>query len=320
MIFNENGVENTKRRLIFIAIAVAIVMGGYKYWFSTEARAERYYKEGQELVQSGEKDKLDEAVAAYTKAIELNPQSAKAYVGRANARTSKDCEKAIEDCNKAIEIDPKNSDAYLTFGKIYSKWKKDYEAAFADYNQVVMLDPQNVEARLNRGYFYQKKKDFGKAIEDFTAVINNKDADPEKKAYAYSFRGFIYEHQNNYIGAIENFTKSIELIDKEKRPQIAAAEYDNRGRCYLRLEEFQRALADHTKAIEIDPQCIAPYSNRAFAYINLNNATQAVADCTEYIRRTSDPFGYSLRARAYRQLGDIAKAEADEAIAEAGRK
>ena len=164
-----------------------------------------------------------------------------------------------------------------------------------------------------RASLYEKLKDNEKAIEDYTVVINNKSGDAYNRAYAYSFRGHIYEDQDNCVGAIENYTKAIELFHKVNNPSSEAVKYDDRGRCYAKLGEFKLAVTDYTKAIETDPQWTISYANRAVAHLHLNNAQQAVADCTKLLQRQPDPYVRALRARAYRQLGDIAKAEADEA-------
>ena len=54
--------------------------------------------------------------------------------------------------------------------------------------------------------------------------------------------------QGDYQGAIADFTKVIEID-----PQSADA-YHNRGTAKDDLEDYQGAIADYTKAIEINPQ------------------------------------------------------------------
>ena len=55
----------------------------------------------------------DQAIAAFTKAIELDPDHSIAYYNRGLAyRIKEDYKRAIADYTKAIEIDPHNADAY----------------------------------------------------------------------------------------------------------------------------------------------------------------------------------------------------------------
>ena len=53
--------------------------------------------------------------------------------------------------------------------------------------------------------------------------------------------------------------------------------------------------------------------NRGVAYFNKGEYDQAIADCTEAIRlHPQNPSFYLSRAKAYRALGDDAKATKDE--------
>ena len=77
-----------------------------------------WFDKGVNLVVTGERNK--EAIEAFSKAIELDPKSSLAYVGRGNAYIKlKNYQQAIEDYTKAIEIDPKNAEAYVRRGVAY---------------------------------------------------------------------------------------------------------------------------------------------------------------------------------------------------------
>ena len=62
--------------------------------------------------------------------------------------------------------------------------------------------------------------------------------------------------QSDYQGAIADFTKVIEIY-----PQNADA-YNNRGTAKDVLEDYQGAIADFSKAIEINPEYANAYVNR----------------------------------------------------------
>ena len=63
----------------------------------------------------------------------------------------------------------------------------------------------------------------------------------------------------NYQGAIDDWSKAIEI-----NPQNADAHY-NRGSAMNNLGNYQGAIADFTKAIELDPQDASIYQNRGVA-------------------------------------------------------
>ena len=61
-------------------------------------------------------------IAAYTKAIEIAPDFAEAYSGRAiTYRTAGDAAHAMEDFSKVIEIDPQAAQAYLGRGALHDE-------------------------------------------------------------------------------------------------------------------------------------------------------------------------------------------------------
>ena len=70
-------------------------------------------------------------------------------------------------------------------------------------------------------------------------------------------------------------------------PQDAKA-YTSRGHVYLAKGEFDRALADYTKAIEIDPKYAQAYSNRGYALLAKGEQASAVADFNKAIESYSE--------------------------------
>lgn len=94
-----------------------------------------------------------------------------------------------------------------------------------------------------------------------------------------------------------------------------------RGIAFLRVRDFDNAIADFAEVIRICPTCTVAYDSRGLAY--LANAClakgeyeKAIADFIEAIR--FDPkhaAAYHFRGYAYSQMGEKAKAEADFAQA-----
>jgi tetratricopeptide (TPR) repeat protein len=61
-----------------------------------------------------------------------------------------------------------------------------------------------------------------------------------------------------------------------------AQAYYNRGNCYLHKKDYDRALADFSKAIEINPNLGVAYNNRAFIYEKKGDTARAEADRKKY--------------------------------------
>ncbi|KAI0047823.1 TPR-like protein [Auriscalpium vulgare] len=109
-----------------------------------KAKAEKAKQQGNALMSS---KKYDEAIAAYTEAIEIDPINAIYYSNRAAAYSSKaDHYSAILDAEKAIEVDPSFVKAYSRLGHAqYSV--ADYNAAAAAFRRGLELDPSNASLK-----------------------------------------------------------------------------------------------------------------------------------------------------------------------------
>jgi hypothetical protein len=54
----------------------------------------------------------------------------------------------------------------------------------------------------------------------------------------------------------------------------------NQGLENSKLKQFDKAIADYTKAIELDPKLATAYSNRGIAYGGLKQYNKTITDCT----------------------------------------
>ena len=82
----------------------------------------------------------------------------------------------------------------------------------------------------------------------------------QETAEAYLNRGATYSQKGEFDKAISNYNKAIEL-----NPKFAVA-YLDRGFTYSKLGEDDRAISDYNKAIEINPRYAVAYYNRGRAY------------------------------------------------------
>jgi len=79
-------------------------------------------------------------------------------------------EDAIGDCSKAIELDPSNASAYIARG--YAKLRLErHEDAIEDFDRAIELDPFDCSAYSNRGFARQELGRLEEAIEDYDGAI-----------------------------------------------------------------------------------------------------------------------------------------------------
>ena len=182
---------------------------------------------------------------------------------------------------KAIELDPRNvsiaAPAYYNRGLVYYD-KKEVELAIADYTRAIELNPNFDAAYFTRGLAYYNRKEVELAIADYTRVI---EINPNP-AYAYNNRGVAYIGQGNIGHAIHDYTRAIEL-----NPDYALAHY-NRGVALLYLREWEKTKSDLTTAKEKGLNIINAFRNdyESVAAFEDKYSIQIPEDITEMLTST----------------------------------
>jgi tetratricopeptide (TPR) repeat protein len=216
--------------------------------------AQSYFNRGKANIAKGQ---YDQAISDYTKAIELNPNSAEAYRLRGDAYLffKGQLDLAISDYNKVLEIRPKDSGTYLNLGVAYGN-KGQYDLAISDFNKALEINPSYAEAYDNRGSAYVAKGQYDQAISDFNKVLEINPRNPG----AYTNRGTAYMNKGQYDQAISDHTKALEI-----NPKFAGAYY-NRGNAYMKKGQYDQAISDFNKVLEINPRDAQAYSRRGRCY------------------------------------------------------
>jgi tetratricopeptide (TPR) repeat protein len=110
-----------------------------------------------------------------------------------------------------------------------------------------------------------------------TAVIESGQETTDGLAAAYNNRGGAKARKGDLDGALADYTRAIELD-----PKSAIAYYD-RGLAKYDEGDLDGALADDTRAIELDPKSVNAYGNRGFAKAAKGDLDGALADYTRVI-------------------------------------
>ncbi|MEO5717474.1 MAG: tetratricopeptide repeat protein [Chthoniobacterales bacterium] len=213
----------------------------------------------------------------------------------------------------------------------------------------LLMAPHTVEARskssiagdpgghTNRGVKYAKKKQYDKAIEEFTKAIELQPKDPKNyrnRALTYRLMGETKKSKADEAKAIEVSPKSVKshianaralIRDKNYKEALnelnSALEMESRNTTTLRLRAYvyllqnkwEKAIADYTVAInsvrEVD---VEGRSRRGFAYRNLKKYDLALEDFSKVIEvQPKDVESYRRRVYIYRKLNENEKAVAD---------
>jgi len=286
-------------------------------------------------------NKHKEAMQAYNKAIELNPDYAVAYLnrGRLHVQLGQDGQ-AIADFGKAIELDDGLTEAYRNRGQFHLQ-RETFKLAIEDFSRLLQLEPKDSPACTSRGLAYSATGQFDKALQDldkaisldskdvvawqnrgqvnvqlgnspdalrdFSKVIELKPDDPQ----TYIHRGSEYSRQGDLANAIADFGKTIEL--KPDDPQA----YVRRGSEYSQQGEFVKAIKDFDKAIKLNPKDNDTIRERGWAQFSNGNSFKATGDLTQVIKanpKDAIALNYRGQVRAAQKEWDEAIEDFDVAI------
>ncbi|HLF18230.1 MAG TPA: tetratricopeptide repeat protein [Candidatus Omnitrophota bacterium] len=126
------------------------------------------------------------------------------------------------------------------------------------------------------------------------------------KSRPYHNRGFHYLEKGEFDKALADFNRTIELS-----PAYVQA-YSNRATAYRALRKPGLALADYNKALELRPDNAQALHNRGLLLASLGRYDQALADYAKTLEIAPNYFlAYYNRGLLYNQLGRY-----DEAIAD----
>lgn len=189
--------------VIFIALATATVRNLPRWQnsvalFSDSVRRGDHPGAHQNLgVALAERGDFQTAVSHFTRALELDPQSAEACYNRANAfRALEQLDRADSDYTRAIELKSDYAEALNNRGSLRGA-RGQMAEAIRDFTQAISLRGNYAEALSNRGHAFLEAGKFREAVEDYSKAIASK---PDF-AGAYHDRAVAYFGLKDYARA-----------------------------------------------------------------------------------------------------------------------
>ena len=201
----------------------------------------------------------------------------------------------------------------------------------ASYGVTEQSKPQTAGTFLDRGILFAMRGDYEMAITDFSEAIR---LNPNWVG-AYMLRGrALFASVSSVRGVGDDFS-GVDFVTAAGR-QFAAGQmivfdratadftqalrldpnnaliYRERGNTYLSIGDLDHAIADFTQAIQLDPSAAMVYSNRGNAHYEKGDLESAIADYTQAIRLDPNAaVAFSNRGNAYYDKGDLDHAIAD---------
>ena len=203
----------------------------------------------------------------------LDPNSDEAFYILAKSENNiKKYEKAFNHINKAININPNIADYYNVRGVSNFGLEK-YDEALSDFKQVLKLDPNNTSVYKNLANVYIAQNESSKAIEYIDKGILDSKGDEKVQ----------------YLILKGNYFRSLGKLDDAQAAYLEAKKISNENPIVLTnlaaimidKGEFEGAVENCTKAIELDPTMTEAYFNRGIANEMLRKTDEACSDWEE---------------------------------------
>ena len=299
---------------------------------SAKDRAFAYHYRASEYLKKGDADR---AIADFTQVIRLEPKHGFAYSFRAGAYRAKgDLDRAIADYTTSIRLNPALYSSKHNRGTLYFA-KGDYDRAIADYDEVLDEEFSDestytdsgweyvADVYSNRGAAYRAKGDNDRAAANFrrALMLFPKHDDARKGLEETGLKDIAGEElaKSSDHGWCEKASGDVAIAacnlilqDRSQTAKRHALAFFSRGEAYHRNKDYDRAFADYTEAIRLDPKQAKAYHNRGFWYFEKKDYDRAIAELSEAIRL--DPKyvrAYGNRANAFRDQGKRDRAIAD---------
>jgi len=232
---------------------------------------------------------------------------------------------AVKEASKAIELDPYNGAAYYLRG--YNRFDlQDYEGSIADLTYCLQLSYPYKSKVLNcRGWCYKIRGQVDKALEDFTVssrlnvrytkpfvnkaiVLASKKDKPSvleeeqllteyiskssnegNLGSIYYTRAAIRQQWENYQGAIADYRAAIENGYHSVHKSHVSV-----GWCFEKLFQFDKAIEEYNKAIELKPKYSIAIEHRAGAKCRTDGKA-AEEDCRLAIKTNPKNLSFAYR-------------------------
>ena len=178
-------------------------------------------------------------------------------------------------------------------------------------------------ALADEGLHWFHDDEYDRALEIFDRVIA---LDPQYglEAFVYGCRSICNNMKGNYEQALADINRQLEgKVSQEYHSTCLVV----RGNAYLSLGDYDRAIADYTEAMRLDPRP-GFYVSRGQAYVKAGQWEEGIADLTKALNPADvatiakshglDWQGDALwhRGRAYYRLGRMEAARADAQAAQ----
>jgi tetratricopeptide (TPR) repeat protein len=152
------------------------------------AEARLACQEGERSVERRTRESLGQAIAAYERAIVLDPTFAPGYAGLADtlvvrgvfggARPGDSYPRAREAALRAVELDPTLAEGHVALGHVQVQWDRDWRGAERSYRRALALDPSAPRAHMLYALFLSAMGRVDESLQESRIAVSLRPASP----------------------------------------------------------------------------------------------------------------------------------------------
>lgn len=255
-----------KKQIFKIRIIILLVLLLGAVQARAQINAEQIVKVGQNALYF---DDYVLSIQYFNRAIAAKPYLAQPYFFRAVAKLNlEDFSGAEADASAAIERNPFIPEVYEVRG-VARQNQGNFRGAVEDYDHAERLLPNNRNLMFNKAIALQQLHETDSARRAFDNLI----AEHPGYANAYVGRARLLVEKADTVAALADLDKALELNNKLPNAYVIRASLLMASR-----EGYEKAEADISEAIRLEPKEADLYVNRAYLRYNRDDYFGAMAD------------------------------------------
>lgn len=167
---------------------------------------------------------------------------------------------------KAVQLNPENTEFLKNLADILYSESKDVERALAIYDKILSICPDHMDTLMVAGHIRVSLENFDEAMRHYTRILEIEPSNATAKQYVDRIRcrkgvqETEYSAESAYQNCQElvsrgNLIEGIACLERlvQQHPDFAIA-YNDLGVLYYQRGDMARCVKNYQKAIEIDPQ------------------------------------------------------------------
>jgi tetratricopeptide (TPR) repeat protein len=223
--------------------------------------------------------RLDEAMAHWRRALELDGRFGEAYNNLGNAFSQQEkFDEAIANYQKAVAFNPRCAETYYNLGLAFQKQGRTADC-LAAWKKAFAINPgyaaAYVGALYNHGVVLQQQGNLEEAAACYTQAL----AIRPQHALAHNALGGILYRQGHVDAAIAHCRKALEIA-----PELATA-HNNLANILSGQERLDEAITHYQRALVSNPALADVHMNLGLALYRLGRPQEALAQWREMLQR-----------------------------------